>query len=163
MVGNSRLWRITAIALTIVLIGQVSVAATAADSPSTDAQTPSLPTLAEAVERYNDYHSEVPSIVKETLSDERVVVTLDSGESYYVKMGENAKIINYSHDGFDSSPTIRVETDTETVRRIIDANDNRAAAIEAFNSGDITAEGTNMMTKLKVSFAKSVIAAGNYA
>jgi len=161
MVGTHRLWWPTMVALLVVLTTAPGVVLAA---QSGDAQSEPID-LNRTVEQYNDRTDEVPSIVTETISDERIAVEVDetdSGtETYYIETGDDGEITDYGTSEPSEEVTIRLETDESVLTDIQQADDQKTEAIQRFNDGDIEAEGTDVMTRMEVNFADSVLSAKN--
>jgi hypothetical protein len=119
------------------------------------------------VDEYNDRLDEAPDALREQyaddpmradgavatldaarsqLADERVElrVTTDEGDWVVVaQTDESARIIDYEFgpDALDEPADLRLSTDEATLERVWTAEDPQAAAIEAYESGEIRIEG----------------------
>lgn len=146
----------------LVAVGVVLAATTAPAAAQTGGDDPLVGDLQELKETYNENLDEVPDFVEEELADERVeaVVTTDDGTyRYHAETGEDARVETLERGGADD-PTVRVRTDAETLREIRDADDPAAAAVDAYDRGEITIEGVGVADTVRVEAVKAAVAVG---
>lgn len=139
----------------------------------------------EVVAAYNDLLDRVPELIREEfadrpaereralaayelgrdfLADQRIEihVSMDEGEdvTHTVVTDGDARIVAHEAGTSDEEPTMRVSTDEETLRKIASADDPTAAALEAFERGDIDVEGVGIENAIRVGARERGIAAG---
>jgi hypothetical protein len=76
----------------------------------------------------------------------------DGAVTYTAVTDANAKVVEFEAGAND--PTIRVTTDEATIRDIAEAEDTGAAAVDAYESDDVTVEGVGVTNTVTVETAK---------
>jgi hypothetical protein len=138
-----------AVVLAVVLLfGLVAApAAVAAQSAEGDAQS--------VAQAYNDNIGDAPDVIADRFADERVAMTVegDNGTVTYTAVtNENAEVVSFEEG--EDDPTIRVRTDEGTISDIAEAEDTGAAAVDAYESDDVTVKGVGITNTVTVETAK---------
>jgi hypothetical protein len=133
----------------LLAVGLVATPAAAAVEPTAD-------DAEEAVELYNENVDEVPDFIRDRFADERVVVRVErTGEAdvvYTAETDEDARVVAFEEGEHD--PTLRVVTDEKTIREVADAENPRVAAMNAYESDDVSVEGVGFTDSLRVALAE---------
>lgn len=138
-----------AVVLAVVLLaGLVAApAAVAAQSAEGDAES--------VVQAYNDNIGDAPDVIADRFADERIAMTVEGSDgavTYTAVTDANAEVVEFEEGAND--PTIRVTTDEATIRDIAEAEDTGAAAVDAYESDDVTVEGVGVTNTVTVETAK---------
>lgn len=105
--------------------------------------------LSAKAELYNENFDEVPMLFKRLVASEEIAgkIELENGEMLYVtalmrggKVGEFYSYDTPKDPNSKFGPSITVETDEETVRRILDSDDPFREAVKSMNEGDAEVE-----------------------
>jgi uncharacterized protein with LGFP repeats len=132
----------------VLLVGLVAApAAVAAQSAEGDAES--------VVQAYNDNIGDAPDVIANRFADERITMTVEGsdGEATYTAVTDgNAEVVSFEEG--ENDPTIRVTTDEETISEIAESEDTGAAAVEAYESEDVTVEGVGVTNTVTVETAK---------
>lgn len=143
-----RIGSIVAALLVLLSVGFAAIPATADQAPGTQHDVETV------VETYNQNIDQVPDVIANRFSNERVAVTIERAErpavTYTAVTDDQARVVEFSEGAND--PTIRVETDAETIREIANTkpSDRREAALEAYNSDAVQVEGVGLTNTVKV-------------
>ncbi|MFQ3319160.1 MAG: hypothetical protein ACI8UR_000552 [Natronomonas sp.] len=153
-ITTERLYSCMRTSVSIILAVLMTVGLAAAAVPAT-AQTADQD--AETVaETYNDNIDQVPDVIKNRFADERVEISVEASDgtaqTYTAVTDEQARIQELKEGSDD--PTIHVSTDEETINEVANADDPKAAGLEAYNSDEVTVEGVGFTNKVKVGAAK---------
>lgn len=138
-----------AVVLAVVLLaGLVAApAAVAAQSAEGDAES--------VAQAYNDNIGDAPDVIADRFADERIAMTVEGSDgavTYTAVTDANAEVVEFEEGAND--PTIRVTTDEATIRDIAEAEDTGAAAVDAYESDDVTVEGVGVTNTVTVETAK---------
>lgn len=138
-----------AVALLVLLsVGLASVPAAAEQAPGTQHDVETV------VETYNQNVDRVPDVIANRFSNERVEITIhqSGGQdvTYTAVTDGQARVVEFYEGSND--PTIRVETDAETIREIANSNpqNRRDVALQAYNSDAVQVEGVGITNTVKV-------------
>ena len=98
---------------------------------------------------YNNNIDQVPGIVKYLLGNEETYVTIDmdNGKKLEVKMVmKDAKIVQFEKIiGFDESATVRVASNEQMIRDLMNSNNPIDTFMEAMDKGAIKIEGAGIV------------------
>ena len=98
---------------------------------------------------YNNNIDQVPGIVKYLLGNEETYVTIDmdNGKKLEVKMVmKDAKIVQFERIiGFDESATVRVASNEQMIRDLMNSNNPIDLFMEAMDKGAIKIEGAGIV------------------
>ena len=81
------------------------------------------------------------------------VVTDDANRDYTVVTGANKQVSRFSA-GVPSNPSLEVETDCDTVTRVVDADKPDQAFSSAYDDGDIEVSGVGLVNTIIVEVLK---------
>lgn len=95
------------------------------------------------IETYNANIGELPGFAADLVTNKIVHGEIESGPNQYytIVTDGDGRVQNFTA-GEPENPTLIVETDCETVTRVIDANDSAAIAVEEYQNGEIAIGGT---------------------
>ncbi|MGA9188725.1 MAG: hypothetical protein WB014_09260 [Methanosarcina sp.] len=105
--------------------------------------------LSEKAGLYNKNFDQVPAILQRLVASEEISgkIKLDNGEMLYVTLlmrgGQIGEFYRYDTSTDPNSklgPTIKVETDEQTVRRVLDSKDPFKEAIKSMNEDSLKVE-----------------------
>lgn len=105
--------------------------------------------LSEKAELYNQNFNEVPGILKRLVASEEISgkIKLDNGEMLYVtllmrggKIGEFYKHDTPNDPNSKFGPSIIVETDEKTIRKVLDAEEPLKETVKAMNEDSLKVE-----------------------
>lgn len=104
--------------------------------------------LSTKAELYNQNFDKVPAIIKKLAGSEKILgnIKLDNGKMLYVTVTtNNGKIESFSNYNPKSNfePSITVETDEKTVRKIIDSNNPLKEVLKFMKKGSLKVETEN--------------------
>ena len=104
---------------------------------------------------YNEHVGDIP-LMTSLIGEERIngEISLNNGSvlNIAITTDEDAKITSFEK-GEISDPTMRVSTDEDTIRAIIDSSDPVSAFIDALNAGTITYESDSAIQDFGVQIA----------
>ena len=108
------------------------------------------------VEVYNENVENIP-VIKTVIGEERIHANISLNDGSVLTIGittsKDAKVIGFEK-GEIADPTIRVYTDENTVRTIMNSGDPVSAFQDALNSGAITYEGVGLGGKIQIGVMK---------
>lgn len=143
--------RIGSIAVALLVLMSVGLAA----APAAAEQAPGTQHDVETVvETYNQNVERVPDVIANRFSNERVEITVEQSSepdaTYTAVTDGQARVVEFYEGSND--PTIRVETDADTIREIAnsDPQNRRDVALEAYNSDAVQVEGVGVTNTVKV-------------
>ncbi len=105
--------------------------------------------LSTKAELYNNNSDEVPEVLKRFVASEEIAgkIKLESGEMLYVTIlmrgGEIGDFYMYDTPNDPNSkfgPSITVETDEKTVRKVLDSKEPLKEAVKSMNDGSLKVE-----------------------
>ncbi|MCQ1535601.1 hypothetical protein FTO70_07905 [Methanosarcina sp. KYL-1] len=105
--------------------------------------------LSEKAELYNENFDEVPMLFKRLVASEEIAlrIKLENGTMLYataiMRGGKVGEFYSYETENDPNSkfgPTIIVETDEQTVRKVLDSDDPLREAVKSMNEGDLDVE-----------------------
>ncbi|MDQ1276799.1 MAG: hypothetical protein QG610_2377 [Euryarchaeota archaeon] len=151
--------RILSLFLTLLLLFQITgVASSAGDitpastfttSANSSTENDLYTELSAQMELYNDNFDNVPMLVQRLVGSEEIAakIELNDGDMLYVTIRMAGGKVNdfYSYDTPNDpnskiGPTITVESDEETVREILESDDQLRKAVESMNEGSLNVE-----------------------
>jgi hypothetical protein len=109
--------------------------------------------LSVKIENFNQKFDEVPVLFQRLVGSEQIAgkIKLDNGEILYVTLlMSGGKVIDfYNYDTPDDSyskfePSIIVETDEQSVRKILDSTDPLKEAVDSMNEGSLKVEAKGL-------------------
>lgn len=151
--------RILSLFLTLLLLFQITgVASSAGDitpastfttSANSSTENDLYTELSAQMELYNDNFDNVPMLVQRLVGSEEIAakIELNDGDMLYLTIRMAGGKVNdfYSYDTPNDpnskiGPTITVESDEETVREILESDDQLRKAVESMNEGSLNVE-----------------------
>ncbi|PSQ17563.1 hypothetical protein BRD00_07640 [Halobacteriales archaeon QS_8_69_26] len=128
-----------------------------AASPDICGQSP-----AGLVESYNDNIEDVPSLVRDQVSNSRIHLKVngEAGGDYAVDTDSRGRIESYA-EGEPESPKLRVVTDCESFTSMVEADDPSEAFWREYRSGDIDFVGVGLVQGIVVDGVELVAAFGD--
>lgn len=151
--------RILSLFLTLLLLFQITgVASSAGDitpastfttSANSSTENDLYTELSAQMELYNDNFDNVPMLVQRLVGSEEIAakIELNDGDMLYATIRMAGGKVNdfYSYDTPNDpnskiGPTITVESDEETVREILESDDQLRKSVESMNDGSLNVE-----------------------
>lgn len=113
---------------------------------------------------YNENLDAVPDVFVGQLANERVNIRVDTDDGeqwYYAETGDDARVEDLERGQGDDA-TVRVTTDAATLDAIRSADDPAAAALDAYDSGDVRISGVGVVDSVKVEVVKAAVSVGRF-
>lgn len=150
---------VACLALTLAA-GPVYAGALSAMSGGHDAQTAACPgsgvdVQGELSDLIGETADSLPDVARDAVVGERVRARV--GETYFGVVVNGDGEVTETTRGRLENPTLKARTDCETVARIANAEDKRAAARRAISTGDITWEGVGGAKNVQVAFGSKAV------
>ena len=136
--------------------GDVKPASTFKTSVNSSAENDLYSELSAQMELYNENFDNVPSLVQRLVGSEEIAgrIKLNNGEMLYVtllmnggKVGDFYRYDTPNDPNSKFGPTITVESDEDTIREILNSDDQLRTSVEKMNDGSHKVEREGFFRK----------------
>jgi hypothetical protein len=107
------------------------------------------------VDTYDATVDDVPGFAAGTVTDETIHLVVTDDSDYTVVTGPDRRITAF-RQGAPDSPTLEVETDCETVRRVVDAPNTTDAFADEYRSGEIAVRGRTLPKQIGLGLIRTI-------